>query len=298
MGAATFSRPASFIAAAMAVGFMSAEPTICSALSSSLTVLRALMLMTSAPMPNAIMSTPATMPPISRILRPVIAPTSRLTALSHSERWDWSQSPRLALRGHRGKPLHCDYGNPPSLRGQLLSRWYARRSDDSRPRRDPRRRSSRSSTPSCTSPSPSSTWCATSSSTTTARVEVTIALTVAGCPMRSSFEDQVQRFVGCRRGCDVGPAPLRRDEPRREGGAVVAAARRAAREDDLARPDDARPRDRVRQGRRRQVDADREPRCRARRARASASACSTPTSTATRSRTCSACSSGRSSSTR
>ncbi len=28
------------------------------------------------------------------------------------------------------------------------------------------------------------------------RVEVTIALTVAGCPMRSSFEDQVQRFVG------------------------------------------------------------------------------------------------------
>ena len=28
------------------------------------------------------------------------------------------------------------------------------------------------------------------------RVEVTVALTVAGCPMRSSFEDQVQRFVG------------------------------------------------------------------------------------------------------
>ena len=28
------------------------------------------------------------------------------------------------------------------------------------------------------------------------RVEVTIALTVAGCPMRSSFEDQVQQFVG------------------------------------------------------------------------------------------------------
>ena len=28
------------------------------------------------------------------------------------------------------------------------------------------------------------------------RVEVTIALTVAGCPMRASFEDQVQRFVG------------------------------------------------------------------------------------------------------
>ena len=28
------------------------------------------------------------------------------------------------------------------------------------------------------------------------RVEVTVALTVAGCPMRASFEDQVQRFVG------------------------------------------------------------------------------------------------------
>ena len=30
-GAATFSRPASFIATLMSVGFMSAEPTICSA---------------------------------------------------------------------------------------------------------------------------------------------------------------------------------------------------------------------------------------------------------------------------
>ncbi len=32
------------------------------------------------------------------------------------------------------------------------------------------------------------------------RVAVTIALTVAGCPMRSSFEDQVQRFVGAVEG--------------------------------------------------------------------------------------------------
>ena len=31
-------------------------------------------------------------------------------------------------------------------------------------------------------------------------VEVTVALTVAGCPMRSSFEDQVQRFVGAVEG--------------------------------------------------------------------------------------------------
>jgi ATP-binding protein involved in chromosome partitioning len=33
-------------------------------------------------------------------------------------------------------------------------------------------------------------------------VEVTIALTVVGCPMRSSFEDQVQRFVGGVEGVD------------------------------------------------------------------------------------------------
>ena len=66
-------------------------------------------------------------------------------------------------------------------------------------------------------------------------VEVTIALTVAGCPMRSSFEDQVQRFVGAVEGVDLRRAPLRRDEPRREGGALDAAARRPAREDDLAR---------------------------------------------------------------
>jgi ATP-binding protein involved in chromosome partitioning len=32
------------------------------------------------------------------------------------------------------------------------------------------------------------------------RTEVTIALTVAGCPMRASFEDQVQRFVGAVEG--------------------------------------------------------------------------------------------------
>ncbi len=31
-------------------------------------------------------------------------------------------------------------------------------------------------------------------------VEVTVALTVAGCPMRASFEDQVQRFVGAVEG--------------------------------------------------------------------------------------------------
>ena len=65
----------------------------------------------------------------------------------------------------------------------------------------------------------------------------------------------------------LGRAPLRRDERGREGGAVVTAAGRQAREDDLALARHARARDRVGQGRRRQVDADREPRRRARRAR-------------------------------
>ena len=82
VGTATFSRPASFIATAIAVGFMSAEPTICSAATSSLTVLRALMLMMSAPMPKAIMSVPAMIPPISRILRPVMCSYLPIVLLS------------------------------------------------------------------------------------------------------------------------------------------------------------------------------------------------------------------------
>ena len=71
-GAATFWRPASFMATVIAAGLMSAEPTIFSRVSSSPTVFRALMLMTSAPTPNTIMMTPAMMPPISSALRPVI----------------------------------------------------------------------------------------------------------------------------------------------------------------------------------------------------------------------------------
>ncbi len=58
------------------------------------------------------------------------------------------------------------------------------------------------------------------------RVEVTVALTVAGCPMRASFEDQVQRFVGSRRRRGLRRAPFRRHEPGREGGALDPAARR------------------------------------------------------------------------
>ena len=39
-----------------------------------------------------------------------------------------------------------------------------------------------------------------------ADVAVTIALTVAGCPLRSSFEDQVARHVGTLAGRRVGAA--------------------------------------------------------------------------------------------
>ena len=86
-GTATSLRPASFMAFVMSVGFMSAEPTICCCLSSSLTVLRALTLITSAPMPNAIMRTPAMMPPISRALRTVIDSYLPVDFGSHTEPW-------------------------------------------------------------------------------------------------------------------------------------------------------------------------------------------------------------------
>ena len=71
-GALHRSRPASSIPGWIAAGLMSGEPTICSRLSSSLTVLRASTLMKSAPMPNAISTTPASIPPYSKILRLVI----------------------------------------------------------------------------------------------------------------------------------------------------------------------------------------------------------------------------------
>ena len=90
-------------------------------------------------------------------------------------------------------------------------------------------------------------------------VEVTIALTVAGCPMRVVVRGPGAAHVGAVAGVASVRAPLRRDEPGREGGAVHAPPRRPAGEDDLARADHARARDRVGQGRRRQVDADGEP---------------------------------------
>ena len=129
-------------------------------------------------------------------------------------------------------------------------------------------------------------------------VEVTIALTVAGCPMRSSFEDQVQRIVGAVAG--VASVQLHFDVMSADEKAALSSRLRGGRPEKTISldPNDPRARDRVGQGRRRQVDADGEPRRSAERVAASASAFSTPTSTATRSPTCSACSSARSSSTR
>ena len=118
VGAATFFRPASVIATLMAVGFMSAEPTICSAVTSSLTVFRALMLITSAPTPNAIMSVPAMIPPISRILRPVICSYLPFDLQPPTaEWWDWSQSLPHAVRRHRGNPFTAGAGTGRPLRG-------------------------------------------------------------------------------------------------------------------------------------------------------------------------------------
>ena len=56
---------------------------------------------------------------------------------------------------------------------------------------------------------------------------MTIALTVAGCPLRSSFDDQVAQHVGAVDGVSRVALALRRDEPRREGGARDPTAGRA-----------------------------------------------------------------------
>ena len=57
-------------------------------------------------------------------------------------------------------------------------------------------------------------------------VSVTIALTVAGCPLRSSFQDQVTRARRRRPRRRARPARVRRDEPRGEDRAVGQAPRR------------------------------------------------------------------------
>jgi len=62
------------------------------------------------------------------------------------------------------------------------------------------------------------------------QVAVTIALTVAGCPMRSSFEDQVQRFVGAVEG--VTSVELRFDVMSAEEKAALSSRLRGGRPDD------------------------------------------------------------------
>ena len=100
-----------------------------------------------------------------------------------------------------------------------------------------------------------------------ADVTVTIALTVAGCPLRSSFAEQVDRHVGAVAG--VQSVELRFDVMSAEEKTALdhPPSRRTCRARDLAPTGDARPRRRLRQGRRRQVDAVGEPGGRARVAR-------------------------------
>ena len=93
-------------------------------------------------------------------------------------------------------------------------------------------------------------------------VAVTIALTVAGCPLRSSFEDQVTEHVGAvpgvervRLGFDVMTPEERPALSVKLRGGVEERSKGISR-----RRVDARARGRERQGRRRQVVADREPR--------------------------------------
>ena len=122
-----------------------------------------------------------------------------------------------------------------------------------------------------------------------------IALTVAGCPLRQSFSDQVAEHVGAvagvestRVGFDVMTPDERATLTTKLRGGVAGRTKGIA-----VDRSHARARRRERQGRRRQVDADDEPRRRVRARSATRSACSTPTSTATRSPTCSASTSGR-----
>ena len=98
-------------------------------------------------------------------------------------------------------------------------------------------------------------------------VEVVIALTVAGCPLRSSFQDQVAEHVGGVPG--VASVALHFDvmTPEEKAALAIAAPRRSARARDPARPGNTRRRGRVGQGRRRQVDTGGEPGGGTRRAR-------------------------------
>ena len=67
-GIGTFLRPASCTAFWISIGLISAEPTMSSRFNSVVTVLRASTPRAIEPTPKAIMTTPATSPPILRIL--------------------------------------------------------------------------------------------------------------------------------------------------------------------------------------------------------------------------------------
>ena len=116
-------------------------------------------------------------------------------------------------------------------------------------------------------------------------VDVTVSLTTPGCPIKGHFQTSVAQAASTLEGVahvnvyfdvltDTQKAALQQRarawQPAR-GRAGAGAQRRVHR---------------LRQGRRRQVDAHRQPRCRADARRASARGCSTPTCGATRSRAC------------
>ena len=67
-------------------------------------------------------------------------------------------------------------------------------------------------------------------------VDVTIALTVAGCPLRSSFEDQVQRTSARSRASPSVRLHFDVMSADEKAALSLAPARRPAGEDDLARP--------------------------------------------------------------
>ena len=148
----------------------------------------------------------------------------------------------------------------------------------------------------------------------TATVDVLVALTVAGCPLRGEIDEPSQRAPSARSTGvrDVGlDFTVMTDEER--AGAAPSAARRPAATAGRSRRTvtprvgpsrsptrlaDPRAAHRVRQGRRRQVVGHDEPRRRAGRSGATRSASSTPTCGASRSRACSASIARRWSSTR
>ena len=98
-------------------------------------------------------------------------------------------------------------------------------------------------------------------------VSVTIALTVAGCPLRNSFQEQVAEHVGGVPGVERVELRFGVMTPEEKSALTTKLRGGRPREVDLPRPANARGRHRERQGRRRQVVPHRQPRSSARRAR-------------------------------